>query len=66
MPIFLDTYILKICCEISRRCTLAQSTRYKSGFSPAFYDVVSTNYDVSPSCRFSHATAQILKKKLVC
>ena len=28
-------------------------------FFPPIYDVVLANYDVSPSCRFSHATAQM-------
>ena len=29
-------------------------------FFPQNYDVVAADYDVSQSCRFSHATAQIM------
>ena len=28
-------------------------------FFPPIYDVVLADYDISPSCRFSHATAQL-------
>ena len=45
--------------------THASSTRYNLEFLPQICDVILANYDVSPSCRFPHAKAQILKQVLV-
>ena len=57
-----DTYILKIRWKMCKLKAAEVHMHHKQSTSQDFplpiYDVVLADYDVSPSCRFSHATAQ--------
>ena len=58
-----DTYILKIRREICKLQAVEVHMHNRHAttkeFFPQNYDVISADYDVSPSCRFSHATAHV-------
>ena len=58
-----DTFILKIRREISKlklwKYTYIMGMLQFRKIFPRNNDVVSPDYDISPSCRFSHGTAQL-------
>ena len=63
-----DTYILKIRLELSKLQAVEAHMHHlhatSQGIFPPIYDVVSADYDGSPSCRVFHGTAYLLMPSL--
>ena len=62
---FIPTYLKSIALKSIEKCANYKPQKYTYTINMSqvriFYDVVLADYEVSPSCRLSHATAQLIK-----